>query len=166
MEEALALKAQGNQAFLEKRFDQAVLYYTLAIETCSSAAEHLHILYSNRSASNCGLGKFAGRAYCYRDVPCFFFRTPAHPSHSVNLRLRRSRCALLLLLIPSSPSFLPSFLPFISFLSFLPSFFPSEAIQDANEAIRLDPQYLKGYHRKATAGLFPPFDETQGIDPS
>ncbi len=62
VDEVGILKAQANEAFKDRRFDQAILLYTLAIEACSplQAAERLHILYSNRSASNHGLGKKEG----------------------------------------------------------------------------------------------------------
>jgi hypothetical protein len=62
IDEVGTLKAQANEAFKNSQFDQAILLYTLAIEACSppQAAEHLHILYSNRSASNHGLGKKEG----------------------------------------------------------------------------------------------------------
>lgn len=44
---AAELKAQGNKAFSEKRFQESVQFYTQAIE----ASPNDHVLYSNRSGA-------------------------------------------------------------------------------------------------------------------
>ena len=51
---AEALKAQGNAAFKEGRYDQAVGYFTSAIDLDGTNA----VLFSNRSGAHASLGQF------------------------------------------------------------------------------------------------------------
>ena len=51
---AEALKAQGNASFKEGRYDQAVGYFTSAIDLDGTNA----VLFSNRSGAHASLGQF------------------------------------------------------------------------------------------------------------
>ena len=48
---AKALKKLGNTAFENKIYEEAVQFYTKAIENAETGDDELHVYYSNRSAS-------------------------------------------------------------------------------------------------------------------
>lgn len=52
------LKELGNRAFLNKLYDEAIAFYTKAIENAKEDDEETHIYYSNRSTAYFDSQKF------------------------------------------------------------------------------------------------------------